>query len=363
MPKSGKKRLKLSICILTALMLMLICIPAFGICADSGERSITLICRKEQITLTGMKWKLYKVGERTGNGFALTGDFARYPVNFKEITEENVAEKAKTLESYAVADGIAPVGSGETDKNGELKFSGLTSGIYLAVGRILRIGNTYYVPSSLLLEADETDVSFSYDAYPKFSYATLGGAVGSYMVRKVWVNDSADNVAHPTYVTVDLFKNGELYDTVTLNEANNWEHRWRDLEPINDWHVVEREIPSDYTVIIDFNSTQYLIKNSFRTEELPPITTTTGTNVTTTGPAATTTVISTSDISSTNEQDTTTVTAVTQTTAVIPPTTTSVKLPPLVQTGQLWWPVIPLGAGGILLVSLGTLIKSRKDEK
>ena len=352
MQREGKKFLRIFSCVFFAITVMLMFIPFSGVFGAENDRSVILICRKDSTTLTGMKWKLYRVGERSDSGFVLTGDFAGYPIDINEITEENIAEKAKTLESYAVADGIAPVGSGETDEKGELKFSGLGNGIYLAVGRTLKVGNTYYVPSSLLLEADESDVSFSYDAYPKFSYATLGGSVGSYIVRKVWINDSSENIAHPTYVTVDLFRNDELYDTVVLNEENNWEHRWRDLEPINDWYVVEREIPVDYNVIIDFNSTQYLIKNSYNPKETTTSTTTVSTSTSTT----TSSYIGQTTLTST------TVTATTYTNVTIPPTTT-VKLPPLTQTGQLWWPIVPLGAGGILLISLGTFIRTKKDDK
>lgn len=351
MPASKKTFSRLMLLIFSAFLCISLCAPFTGSCEEPSAHSIKLICRRDNTILTGMKWRLYRIGERSGDKIVLTGDFAEYPVDMDGITEENVEQKAKTLESYAVADSIAPVGSGETDENGELKFNGLSSGVYLAVGRILNIGHTYYVPSSLLLEANDTDISFSYDAYPKFTYATLGGSVGSYTVRKVWVNDSPGSVAHPTYVTVDLFRNEELYDTVVLNEENNWEYRWRDLEPINDWHVAERDIPVDYTVLIDFNSTQFLIKNSFRSTDISTTTTT----ATATGTTTSTEIGQTTRIS-------TTATAITQSSATKPPTTT-IKLPPLIQTGQLWWPVIPLSAGGLVLISLGTLIKNKKDEK
>ena len=343
MPFPKNRYTRLTVFLLSMLLCITFCVPFTGSCEDSNIRSITLICRKDETILTGMQWNLYRIGERSGNSFKLTGDFAGYPIDMSSITEENVEQTAKTLESYAVADGIAPINSGETGENGELTFSGLSSGLYLAVGRTLKVGSKYYVPSSLLLEASDKDVSFSYDAYPKFFYATLGNTIGSYTVRKVWVNDSADNAAHPTYVTVDLYCNGELNDTVTLNEENNWEYRWKELDPTNNWHVAERDIPVDYTVIIDFNSTQYLIKNSYNSTGTSSSTTTTSTTTSSVTGVTTTTVI-------------------THTNITKPPTTTS-ALPPLAQTGQLWWPVIPLSAGGLILISLGSLIKTKKDDK
>lgn len=352
MPCIRRKITHIAVFLLSLLVCLLSCVPLSVSCDDSGERSINLICRKDDTILTGMKWRLYKVGERSGSGIVLTGAFAGYQIDTSNITEENVEQIAKTIASYAVVDGVAPVSSGETNKDGELTFSGLSKGVYLAVGRTLQVDKTFYVPSTLLLEANDSDVTFSYDAYPKFAYITLSSVVDSYTVKKVWINDTPESIPHPTYVTVDLYRNDKIYDTVTLNEENNWEYRWNDLEPINDWYVVERHIPVDYTVLIDFNSNQYLIKNSYDPTFTP------GTTTTVTGTALTTTALD----EKTTIKTTATSTATTKTTAQTPQTTTK-ELPPLIQTGQLWWPVIPLAIGGILLLTLGLLIKSKKDNK
>ncbi|MBP3267295.1 MAG: hypothetical protein J6M07_03080, partial [Ruminococcus sp.] len=167
-----------------------------------------------------------------------------------------------------------------------------------------------------------------------------------------------------------------LFDTVTLNEENNWQHRWSSLENEYDWKVVERKIPVDYEVRIEYNETQYLIRNRHKTvmdwgEVTRPVTTTTTT--TTTAPP----VITGSDVGSSTETthsavELTSTTATTLTTAVstLPPTSAQPlqstytgggrsKLP---QTGQLWWPVAPLGLGGTLMVFTGMRLRSKKDE-
>ncbi len=56
----------------------------------------------------------------------------------------------------------------------------------------------------------------------------------------------------------------ELADTVTLNEANNWQYRWESLDDASEWVTVEREIPVHYEVMIDRNMKQFLIRNTYK---------------------------------------------------------------------------------------------------
>lgn len=340
---------------------------------SAPDKTLTLICRRDDITLTGMQWKIYRVGERRDGEFALTGAFSGYPVYLKDMSESAVAQAAKTLDSYTVADGIAPLAAGKTDESGELKFTGLEDGLYLATGKILQVGGVYYVPSSLLIEVRNDGTSFSYDAYPKFYYATLSEEAKTYKVKKVWVDDDDSYLARPVYVTVDLFCDGELKDTVTLSESNNWEHQWLDLDPLAEWRVAEREIPVKYGVVIDFNETQYLIKNSYGKTPIidtgedirTTMPTTTVTTITTIGGGSGTTVPGSSAVGG---KETTAVTGTTTdkgqsgTTGKTPPSTTSTTVTGLIQTGQLWWPVIPLICGGLLLIVIGIMMRPKKDE-
>ncbi len=75
--------------------------------------------------------------------------------------------------------------------------------------------------------------------------------------------------------------------------------------------------------MIDSNNTQFVIRNSY---QAPPETT---------APPQTT----------------------------VPPQTT--PPPQLVQTGQLWWPVLPLSLGGIILIGAGISMRAgkKKDEE
>ena len=321
------------ICLLCAVMLAAAAVPALA----AEDITLTLTCTEDETVLTGMHWDLYRVGERAGTEFVLTGDFAGQPLDLGEYDEETVAEAAETLKAYAVAYGVSPIASGETDENGALPFTGLTPGLYLASGEILYIGNFYYLPSALLIELTAEDLEgVTYNAYPKIVYGDRSDREVDLAVKKVWVGDEDAAESRPADITVDIYQDGTLYETVTLNEANDWTYTWSALPLAYDWTVAEREIPTNYTVHIESNEYQYLIRNTYAP---PPSTETTttesGTTVTTT------------------------------TTAPPPPPETSITTTGgggIPQTGQLWWPVLPLSAGGLLLIAAGFTLRPKREQ-
>lgn len=59
-------------------------------------------------------------------------------------------------------------------------------------------------------------------------------------VRKIW---SGDTEGHPKEIKVDLYKNGEVYDTQVLGEENQWTYTWGDLDQDYEWDVKEQDVP------------------------------------------------------------------------------------------------------------------------
>ncbi|MBR6995261.1 MAG: Cna B-type domain-containing protein [Ruminococcus sp.] len=339
---------KSAICLLMSMLCMLF---VFSLAAPidfsaASGKSITLECKKDDVILKGMRWKIFRAGERNGEGFVLTGEFADCQADLGDMSVENISHAAQTLESHAISKKLGALQEGYTGTRGDVVFSGLSDGLYLAVGYPLQEGAYFYEPSPLLMEVRGDELSTTFDAYPKIVRMTLGDSATAYTVRKVWIDDDDAYKARPTYVTVDIFKNEELYDTITLDESNEWQYRWVDLDNSLQWRVAEREVPTDYEVRIDHTETQFLIKNSYKV--VTETTTTAATTVTTT----TTTAVTTGGSSATTTAPRTTVPPTSTTT-----TTTKEKIP---QTGQLWWPVLPMGVGGLMFIGLGISIKPRK---
>ena len=347
-----------------------------------GNKSITLECYRDDVILDNMKWRIFRVGERTNKGFVLTGDFSGCHVDLEDMSAENIIIAGQTIESYLLEKQIAPLAEGYSDTNGRLVFDKLSKGLYLAVGFPVKRPPFTYEPSPLLLEVRDDAENFTYDAYPKMIRATLAEGARGYMVKKVWLDDSDLFEARPAYVTVDLFRDGELFDTVTLSEANNWQHRWYSLDTEYQWRVAERTVPVNYEMRVEHNTSQFLIKNRHNTiSDWGEVTgiprTTTSVSVTKTTTTMTTvsnvTSVTGGDISQTtfppsiSSATALVSTATSITTAAMKTTTTASKddtsKEDLPQTGQLWWPVLPLAVGGALLVFIGFLLRSGKDDE
>lgn len=433
------KLFSIAVCIITVLSMFSLMIPG-KVNADSNDKSLTLVCISSDTVLSGMKWKLYKVGKRiSGKGnFSQIGDFAGFQINFSRLTPERVNEAAQTFQSYAIANKIAPLREGQTNEYGEVEFTGLDSGLYLVTGKLLKVDTHYYVPTTALIEIKEDDTNLRYNAYPKFEYQVANAQPRNYTVDKVWVNDENHLSARPIDITVDLYKDEEYYDTVILNEDNKWKYRWTDLDGTSTWIAMERDVPENYELKIEFSydSAHYHLINSYVEDEGTGTTITTSTSTTATSVGneegsrtrtTTSTTVSNAEDTRTNTATTVSGTLVdgsdtkTTTTATVyndtvtrtgtDVTTTGTvnngtvtrtrttastrdnegkvtttrrpsggnssgggggggnngggsgsgggKLP---QTGQLWWPVVPLSIGGVLLVGAGLVIRSRKKE-
>ena len=67
---------------------------------------------------------------------------------------------------------------------------------------------------------------------------------------------------------VQLLRDGKVYDTVTLNEGNNWRHTWTGLDDDYTWRVVEYKTPEGYTVTVERQGITFVMTNTWREE--PP---------------------------------------------------------------------------------------------
>ncbi len=275
--------------------------------ADDNSGTLTLTCENDDFGLADMQWQIYKVGENKGGVFALTGDFANYHVDLSKIMEDSdsMTEAASTLSNYAVLDEIIPNQNAKTNGRGVVQFKGLNPGLYLAIGNKIKVGTVSYFPTPLLFELGGSS-TMNVSAYPKFiTKYTLPDTKDRFTMRKIWANASMVT-DQPVSLTVEIYEDGELFDTIQLTKEDNWTYSWEG-DAASEWRVKEVNVPAGCYVMYRNNAVQFVIMNSYDGELLALTTTTTATTTETT----TTTVITTYPVAPITEaRDTTTVTTV-----------------------------------------------------
>lgn len=388
-------------------MLMLILSAAFIPAKAAGavdNCSVTLECVVNKEALSGVSWQAYRIGSRNPyGGFVLEGDFAKYPVTLDDMSSSAVANVAYTLETYALRDKLKPDAKGKTNSNGSLTFSNLKSGIYLLFSEDITTKEYKYQSQPSIIELggfEESNVTVT----PKFTVTPIPKPQKiTYSVRKVWINDSTENV-RPTSISVELYKNGSLNNTVVLNSSNGWYYEW-ESDKNSTWRVVESSIPSGYTVNYSVNSTEFLIQNTYKEITTTEPTSQTVSTVSTTESVtqSTTTVVTTTATVTTlapreelervieefddlNEHDYTPeswreFSEVLERAKLILGASDSTEeeilaileelriarrkliLGYLPQTGQLWWPVPVFAGGGLVMIAAGVRLNKKKGNK
>ncbi len=311
---------KIGVLLAAAVILIYNVVPTFAAENINPNRSIslTLFYHDGDTSLTGVEFSVYQVAtaDECGN-FTVTKEFSKYNVNIDNSTPEDWKTLASTLEGYVLRDKLVPVDSQKTNEQGLALFPNkattLTPGLYLVLGTCHTQNETVYetLPFMILMPMQDQDTGgWNYDVTVSPKYASRSqhkdGTI-TCKVLKVW-KDKGNEMNRPEGVVVQLLRDGEIYDTVTLNTENNWRYKWSDLDIAYQWRVVEKEL-EDYTVEISKEGITFVITNTYMSNS-PNV------------PAE-------------------------------PSTPSENTLP---QTGQLWWPVPLLVAAGLIMILIGLLI-------
>ena len=311
----------------------------------------------------GVPFKIYRVADIKADGsYELSGDFKKYPVELNGLTSSQWRDTAETLTAYAKRDKLTAYDYGKTGSNGLLKFPNhrntLKAGLYLVVGETHTTnGYTYFTEPFLVSLPSKADNNDSWDynvtAEPKHNREdnpppNPGDRI-KIKVIKVWKDN--ESIERPSEITIQLLKNGEIYETIKLNASNNWRYDWGSLpkydengKPI-EWRVAEVKVDG-YTVIVSKEGFTFVITNTSKPEK--------PTKPGTTKPD-----------SPTNPSEKTTKPNVPGKTTVPndnnnPTKPSKQDKPKLPQTGALWWPVPAAAICGIAFIAVGVGMKKKK---
>jgi hypothetical protein len=373
--------------------------------------TLTLNCICEDEPVPDIEFVIYRVASFDEEGsLSIVPGFDEYAITWLGTSTYGIQDVAETLDGYSQRDNLPIAVSGVTDENGILKIpavAAISPGVYLCEARqLIKENATYTIEPffvTLPYENEENEQEYHAEVYPKIlreeeretversvvkiwkDEETLAGTTGNTAASDTDAEGTEDSKAdnaggtaenaaedgteadaaadtktegRPKQIEAQLLRNGKVYETVTLSAENNWRYTWPELDAEQEWLVVEKDVPENYTVITDLQDTTFVITNT--KEETPTLTP--GPTVTPV-PSGTLTPTVTPEASGT---PTPTVTpGASGTPTPIPTTdvpsggtpTSSGKLP---QTGLLWWPIPFLAIAGLALFIVGWL-RHRKD--
>lgn len=239
--------------------------PNFDI-AQKGSIQVTLKTAGTAASVGG-KLELYKVGDAvvTNNNltFVPTDAFAASNISLSDLQASGLAG---SLADYARQQNITGTVVSATASAAAV-FPNLSTGLYLLVQTEAADG---YLPVSPFLvslpmySAEEGGWNYQIEATPKVQPVPKEPV--QLTVVKKWKDNSSTN--RPTKVKVNLLKDGEVSESVTLNKSNSWTHTWKGLDPNCEWTVKE-VVPSGYKASYSTKGHTTTITNTSKTYKAP----------------------------------------------------------------------------------------------
>lgn len=222
--------------------------------------------------LSDVEVSIYHIADITEDAkFIIDDTYKDYPIDYKKLydsTEWYVL--ADTLASYIKADNINATNTLLTNYEGNATLYDLSVGLYLGIAKRTWIGNNTIETKPFLISIptlDENTDTWEYDITVKTKTEENTDEYVNLFVEKKWVNTELDENT-PDKVTVGLYKDGELYDTVILSDDNNWKHNWINLDKNSEWTVIEIDVPPHYNVYYEVYRSNITIVNSYKHLEM-----------------------------------------------------------------------------------------------
>lgn len=271
-----------------------------------GSVTVTVVDKETQNAVPGVAFSLYHVGSirflEESLKYVYNEMFEGNGMSLDDLRAEGLADH---LANYALEHEEIIGDMKKTGADGKVCWENLNMGLYLVV-QVERVQGRWaaepFLVSVPFCEEGEDEWTYDVDASPKMEI--LPEADTEVMVRKVWV----DNGSHrPDDLIVNLYRDNEKYDSVVLNEENHWSYTWTNLNGYYIWTVKEEKVPDGYRVSYGTSEREIIITNTAEKEK-PPV-------------------------------------------------------PPMIQTGQLNWPIPVLAGVGILLFAIGWILTFLKRKE
>ncbi len=262
----------ISVLLATAFAALCLCVPAFATSTTkatekidaSASCSLSITYAKGDIKFSDKDVSIYKVANVTEDiVYTVLEPFSSEPIDLTSIKDNSEYGKlANTFYGFVNKNKVVPTASAKTDSNGNVKFSVLSVGLYLVTPLTKQVDDTIYSFNPLLVAVPDVnnEGKWVYDisVNPK-------SMLPDQKQRKVVVNwdDAGNENSRPKEIVVDIFKDGEVYETVTLNEDNNWSFDWFNDDPDANWSVAPKTKNDKYNFTVDLKGNVFTVNAKF----------------------------------------------------------------------------------------------------
>lgn len=217
--------------------------------------------------LVGAKFNLYQLGtwNDDAESVQLQEPYDGYGVDVDLTDTSTWKDASSAFQGFILRDKIQPDAQGKIDENGFLTFAHLERGAYLIVGQTHVVNESSYHCEPILLMLPAFDGEHWQETvtveqkYEKEPLSDKEEKADTRKVLKIWTEKKDEQ--RPASISIDLLKDGTLYDTVTLSEENQWSHIWSDLPAGHDWQVAE-DVPKGYKVKVTREGKSFVVTNT-----------------------------------------------------------------------------------------------------
>ena len=233
------------------------------------ECSLTLSYTCDGIAFEDVSVKLYKIADVSFDfQYTLTPNFETSELILNGVrTNDEWTVIRSTLEAHIVAGNINVDTVEKTDSMGMVCFENLKPGLYLAtVGTVTHNGLTCFFDSSLIsLPGLDMDGHWQYQlsAASKSEIIPPSYTEIELSVLKLWKGNEGRN-RRPESVEVEIFQDSVSYKNIVLSQDNNWSYSWMVKDDGSNWTVIERNIPSGYTMTVEKHNNSFVLINTYK---------------------------------------------------------------------------------------------------
>lgn len=227
-----------------------------------GSIKITLTEEQDDEAISGAEITIYKIasaGEENHNlKFTYTEEFAHCEASLDDLKNTELTKEISKCTKEVTSELVLT-----TNENGIVKFNDLDLGLYL-ITQSNHVEGYSNIDSFLVMipKVENNKWIYNIKSEPKTDiYRTI-----DLQVIKVW-NKQNKNTELPDSVTIELYKDEELIDTVKLSDENNWNYIWNDIEKSDSYSVVEKDIPKGYTATYTQEGYVFTVTNTDKLAE------------------------------------------------------------------------------------------------